>query len=266
MADEARADAAALDAAVAAGETLGPLAGVPVALKDNMCTRGIPTTCCSKILEGWQPPYDATVVTRLRAAGAIAIAKTNLDEFAMGSSHRELRVRPDQEPARPHQGAGRFERRQRGRGGGGLRADRARLRHWRIDPSARRAVRRRRPQADLRRGVALRPDRVRVEPRPDRSVRHHRRRRRRALRGDRRSRSARHDVVSPVQLPPIGARARRRRRRSARRHHQRTARAKASRRRERRVQRGRRRADARPAPRSRKRRFRPASTGSPRTT
>ncbi|MCU1387708.1 MAG: gatA, partial [Ilumatobacteraceae bacterium] len=59
MADEARAAAAAVDAAVAAGNDPGPLAGVPLALKDNMCTRGIPTTCSSKILEGWKPPYDA---------------------------------------------------------------------------------------------------------------------------------------------------------------------------------------------------------------
>src|SRR5438045_3920584 len=59
-----------VDRRVAAGEELGPLAGVPIALKDNMCTRGIATTCSSKILEGWKPPYDATVVTRLRDAGA----------------------------------------------------------------------------------------------------------------------------------------------------------------------------------------------------
>ena len=66
--------------------TLGPLAGVPIALKDNLCTQGIPTTCSSRILEGWRPPYTATVVDRIVAAGGIPIAKTNLDEFAMGSS------------------------------------------------------------------------------------------------------------------------------------------------------------------------------------
>ncbi len=86
LADEARAAADAVDAAVARGEDPGPLAGVPVALKDNLCTRGVPTTCSSRILEGWRPPYTATVVQRVTDAGGIPIAKTNLDEFAMGSS------------------------------------------------------------------------------------------------------------------------------------------------------------------------------------
>ena len=84
--DEARAQAVAVDRRVAAGGDPGPLAGVPVALKDNLCTRGVPTTCSSRILDGWRPPYDATVVTRLRDAGAVMIGKTNMDEFAMGSS------------------------------------------------------------------------------------------------------------------------------------------------------------------------------------
>jgi aspartyl-tRNA(Asn)/glutamyl-tRNA(Gln) amidotransferase subunit A len=96
--EEALAAAAAVDARRAAGEPLGPLAGVPLALKDVFTTTDMPTTAGSRILEGWRPPYDATVTRRLREAGVIVLGKTNMDEFAMGSSTENSAYGPSRNP------------------------------------------------------------------------------------------------------------------------------------------------------------------------
>ena len=99
--DGAARSAVAADAAFKKGTDLGPLQGVPVALKDNMVNRGLETTCSSKILSGYEPPYDGTAVSRLREGGAVIMGKTNLDEFAMGSSTENSAYGPTRNPWDP---------------------------------------------------------------------------------------------------------------------------------------------------------------------
>jgi aspartyl-tRNA(Asn)/glutamyl-tRNA(Gln) amidotransferase subunit A len=100
-AERARADADRIDAARAAGDALPALAGVPLAIKDNLCTRGIRTTCSSRMLESFVPPYESTATGRLWQAGAVLLGKTNLDEFAMGSSTETSAFGPSRNPWNP---------------------------------------------------------------------------------------------------------------------------------------------------------------------
>ena len=186
--DEARALAAAdaVDARIAAGEQVGPLAGVPLALKDVFAYAGAPTTCGSRILQNWWPPYHATVTQRLLDAGIVILGKTNMDEFAMGSSTENSAYGPSHNPWD-------LERIPGGSGGGSVRragrvrgAAGDRHRHRRLDQAAGRGHRHRRGQADVRRHVPLRGGRHGLQPGYARPVRAYGARRGPAASGHRR--------------------------------------------------------------------------------
>ena len=152
--DQALADAALVDGVRAAGQVRHALAGVPVAVKDVIATEGLPTTCGSRILAGWVPPYDATLVRRLREAGLVVLGKTNMDEFAMGSSPS------NSAPSGPTRNPWETDRIPGGSGGGSAAAVasfRRRSRSHR-QPAGRSGSRRRSPhrrgEAQVRRGVA----------------------------------------------------------------------------------------------------------------
>ena len=198
---DALAQARASDERRAAGRALGPLDGIPVGLKDVIAVEGQPLTASSRMLANFVSPYDSTVARRLKEAGALCWGRLNLDEFAMGSSTENSAFGATRNPWDLDAGAGGLVGRKRGRPRRRRGVRGPGLGHGRLDPPARRILRGRRPQADLRAGVALRPDRLRLLARPDRPVRPHGRGRGAGPGRHRRPRSARLDILSRVDIP-----------------------------------------------------------------
>ena len=152
------------DALPAPGD--GPLAGVPLGVKDLFCVAGVPSQAASRILEGYRPPYTATAVANLQDAGAVSLGKTNMDEFAMGSSNENSGFHPVRNPWDTRARARRLFRRLRRGRGSRARAMGPRHRHGRVDPPAGGALWRCRDETDLRHGLPLRHDRLRLFARP----------------------------------------------------------------------------------------------------
>jgi hypothetical protein len=144
------------------------LDGIPYANKDIFCTRGVRTSCASRMLDNFIAPYDATAVEKLRAAGCVMLGKTNMDEFAMGSSNESSYYGPVANPWDLEPRTGRLLGRLGGRGRRRPRAARHRHRHRRLDPPAGGVLCGSGHQAHLRAGLALRHDRLRFQPRPGR--------------------------------------------------------------------------------------------------